>query len=432
MVTSTKRYKNNEVKLAVDKKSNTLQLWLPKKYSEMYYGSRQKAISFGAKETEENWTLAEQARLQLQIDLNQGKFDPEDVLKYKHPSKQASKGYIPKGQQKKWGLYELWRKYADMKKSVVAETTYSLSYAEGRWMDKYFRKLKHQSINRASDQSEIRKELSEVVQGKDSLVRCFQTLSSMINWAIQEELLPKDHPNRFGQFRKEQEQFNRRNQLGKQQPPAKFKNLGENNREKIAFTWEEAEAIIETFHNRLNQYQGVDYLAYMVEFLFLTGMRHGEARALKWGDVSKDGTRLTIARSYSEDYSGNYIMKSTKNGKERELPLNHRAQEVLKNIKPDYAKPEDPIFVKPRKNERIKDELQKVWTGNRSYKSVILPLVEQGKVSQYLKPYATRKTFITRQLQNGVDPKTVAYWVGDNVETIMEYYSDINREIVPV
>jgi site-specific recombinase XerD len=61
-----------------------------------------------------------------------------------------------------------------------------------------------------------------------------------------------------------------------------------------------------------------------------------------------------------------------------------------------------------------------------------MPLVEEGKVSQYLKPYATRKTFITRQLQNGVDPKTVAYWVGDNVDTIMEYYSDINREAVPV
>jgi integrase len=433
MTSNNKRYKHNEVKLTVDKKAGSLQLWLPKKYSEQYFGKKQKAISFGVKDTTENRTEAEQARLQLQKDLQQGVFDPEEIIKYKHPSKQASQGYVPKSQQKKWGLYELWRKFAETKKSVVAETTYAKKYSEGCFYDKYFRELRKQSFGRASDQSEIRNELAEKVEGKTILVMCYQLISSMINWAIDEELLAKDHPNRFGQFRKEQEQFNKRNQLGRQESPAAFQGVGENNREKIAFTWEEAQAIIEAFHNRHNRYPGVDYLAYMVEFLFLTGMRHGEARGLNWSDVSKDGRRLTIARSYSEvGMNGKHTMKATKNGKVRELPLNQRAQEILREIRPNCPNANDPIFVDV-KGRRLKiSSMYIVWAGKRGIKSPIMPLVEEGKVSQYLKPYATRKTFITRQLQNGVDPKTVAYWVGDNVDTIMEYYSDINREAVPV
>jgi integrase len=433
MTSNHKRYKHNEVKLTVDKKSDALQLWLPKKYSEQYFGKRQKAISFGAKDTLKNRREAEQARLQLQIDLQEGVFDPEEIIKYQHSSKQASRGYVPKSQQKKWGLYELWRKFAETKKSVVAETTYAKKYSEGCVHDRYFRELRKQSFSRTQDQSEIRNELADKVEGKTILVECLKFISSMINWAIDEELLAKDHPNRFGQFGKEQEQFNKRNNLGRQKIPKAFQGIGENNPEKIAFTSDEDQHIISAFHNRRNRYPGVDYLAYMVEFLFLTGMRHGEARGLNWGDVSQDRKRLTIARSYSPvGTNAKHIMKSTKNGKVRELPLNQRAQEILREIRPNCPNANDPIFVDV-KGRRLKClSMYSVWTGQGKIKSPIMPLVEEGKVSQYLKPYATRKTFITRQLQNGFDYKTVAYWVGDEVVTTMEYYSDINWQAVPV
>ena len=433
MTKETRKYKNNEVKVTVDNKSGMLQFWIPSKYAQQYFGKKQKPFSFGAKATEENWTLAERTRLDIQADLQQGTFDPQDLAKYKHPSKRRDYASSIKAKAKEWKLYDLWRKFAKSKKNKVAETTYSVYYAEGCTIDKNFKNLKAQSFSTAPQQSEISDELAEKVKGKSQLVKLYQTLSSLINWAVKEELLPKEHPNRFGEYRKEQVAFNRRNNLGKLEAPAKFENVGEHNREKIAFTWEEAQEIIKAYHNRYNRSgKGLDHLAYMVEFLFLTGMRHGEARGLSWKDVSKDWSKLTIAKSYSINYNGSYVLKSTKNGKVRDLPLNPRAQEILKKLWEEKEhNPDDPIFQKDGKRF-IFSPLYYSWAGKNSYKSIILPLIKQGKVSQYIRPYATRKTFITRQLQNGIDPKTLAYWVGDEVETIMEFYSDVNREVVPV
>lgn len=433
MKSMTKKYKQNEVKLIAEKSSNMLQLWLPKKYAERHYGKRQKAISFGAKATEENWLLGEQARIQLQLDLDQDNFDPSNVIQYKHPSKQQTfQSHIT--QLKNWTIYELWRKFAESKRGVVAETTYLHSYQEGSYIDNYFKALSQQTFSRSQEQEQIKNELSKIVGGRRVLVDCYKHLTAMIRWGIETELLSKDQRNRFPQFRKEQEQFNKRNNLGKAKPPTKFTKVGEQNREKIAFTWQEAEAIISAYHNRKNhKYEGIDYLAYLVEFLFLTGVRHGEARALSWGDISLDGKNIKIAQSYSKIANTyNYTMKSTKNGKERTLPLNHRTQTLLKTIKPECVSSSDPIFMATNGN-RVKGELLwRTWLGYGEVHSIILSLIEQGKVTQYLPPYATRKTFITHQLQNGIDPKTLAYWVGDEVETIMKYYSDVNREAIPI
>lgn len=430
----TKKYQHNEVKLVAEKSSNKLQFWLPKKYAEQHYGKRQKAISFGVKATKENWLLAEQARIQLQLDLEQDNFDPANVIKYKHSSKQQT-SHSRIAQFKDLTLYELWRKFAESKKGVIAESTYLHRYQEGTYLDNYFKSLSQQNFSHPQQQEEIKNELSEKVGGKTVLVDCYEHLGAMIRWGIEIELLPRDHRNRFPQFRKDQEKFNKRNNLGKAKLPMKFTTVGQQNREKIAFTGQEAEAIIAAYHNRpQTKYEDTDYLAYFVEFLFLTGVRHGEARALNWGDISSDGTQITIARSYSKIANTyGYTMKSTKNGKERTFPLNHRTQRLLETIKPANVSSNDPIFVATNGN-RVKGELLwRTWLGYGEVSSIILSLIEEGKVTQYLKPYATRHTFITHQLKNkNVDPKTLAYWVGDEVETIMKYYSDIDREALPI
>jgi len=49
----------------------------------------------------------------------------------------------------------------------------------------------------------------------------------------------------------------------------------------------------------------------------------------------------------------------------------------------------------------------------------------------YIDPYSTRRTFISIEAQSGVDPKTVADIVGDNVETILKHYYQGREDHVP-
>lgn len=194
--------------------------------------------------------------------------------------------------------------------------------------------------------------------------------------------------------------------------------------------------IILTFHNRYSKFKNIDYTAYAVEFLFLTGMRMGELFALNWGDVHLGGKSIYIAKSYSRVRRQGHELKSSKNGEVREFRLTPRGQEILQQIKPGNADSDSPIFLSVTGKRMTNRAIEVPWRGEKSKnrtpsKSLLLPLIKAGKIRQYLKPYATRATFITQQIKNRIDPKTIAYWVGDTPETIMRYYADYDEEVLP-
>jgi hypothetical protein len=61
-------------------------------------------------------------------------------------------------------------------------------------------------------------------------------------------------------------------------------------------------------------------------------------------------------------------------------------------------------------------------------------LLDEGKLSQpiYRSPYATRHTFITRQINAGLPIGTVAAWVGDDPATIAKHYLGADSTRVPL
>lgn len=430
-----RNYSNNEVKVFVDNKSDYIYFKLPKRDSEYYFGKRQKTISFGVQDTPENQKLAEETRVHLQGDLIRGSFDPNDQLKYKHPAKQ-NQLYVSQEQFKSWTLYELWQEFAEYKKSVVNEQTYASSYDEKSTYSNYFRRLSTKAISTPQSQLQIKNELSEMVAGLYLLVKCYDRLSSMIEWAKEMRIFSQEQQNLFSKFKKEQEKFNKRNRKGKQKPPVKFQKIGEKQENRKGFSYNEMQEIIFSFHNRYNRFKNIDYTAYAVEFLFLTGMRMGELFALNWGDVHSDGKFINISKSYSRVRRQGHKLKSSKNGEIRDLPLTPRAQEILKQLKPDNPDPDSPIFLSTKGKRMTNRAIELSWRGEESKKrtyckSILSPLVETGKIRQYLKPHATRATFITQQIKRRIDPKTIAYWVGDTTETIMKYYADHNEEILP-
>jgi integrase len=71
------------------------------------------------------------------------------------------------------------------------------------------------------------------------------------------------------------------------------------------------------------------HYAPFVEFLFGTGVRIGEARALQVGDFNPRNNRLTVARTWSRE-KGSEVLTTTKNGKDRRFPVAGGIAEILK------------------------------------------------------------------------------------------------------
>ena len=76
------------VRVKDDGKGN-LTLQLPSIYAQRYYGKKQMPISFGAKNIPSNMSKAMDASLELQSDLENNVFDPENLAKYKHSSQRV-------------------------------------------------------------------------------------------------------------------------------------------------------------------------------------------------------------------------------------------------------------------------------------------------------------------------------------------------------
>ncbi|WP_228058291.1 hypothetical protein [Nostoc sp. LEGE 12447] len=65
--------------------------------------------------------------------------------------------------------------------------------------------------------------------------------------------------------------------------------------------------------------------------------------------------------------------------------------------------------------------------------AVALSCFDLLKVVPYLKAYSTRHTFATCAIAFGVSPEKVAYWIGDNVQTVLRYYChpDVTKSECP-
>lgn len=153
-------------------------------------------------------------------------------------------------------------------------------------------------------------------------------------------------------------------------------------------------------------YRSVDWSLF-AEFMLQTAMRTGEVRALKWTDI-KDG-RVLVHSNYTLTHG---LKNSTKTNKQRWVPLNQRAQEILDQL------PRESEFVFP-------------WNRN-AFQSFFLTRMNElhsaGLIEKRYRPYDLRHVAISRWLEAGIPVTQAANWAGNTSEVIWKHYAGSTTE----
>jgi integrase len=204
--------------------------------------------------------------------------------------------------------------------------------------------------------------------------------------------------------------------------------------DKRAFTAQERDIIIKAFYESENENER--QIAPLIEFLFLTGCRPGEAFALVWDNVKFDNGFIWFNKSYSSKIKD---VKVTKNNGIRQFYLYPRLTALLERIKPDDVKSKDLVFKQENGRTYSTGYHGNLWLGRtRSvndiayhYPGVVTRLIEAGKLTQYLAPYHARHTFITLTAwANKENPNALVLLAAcceNSIEVILKHYMDVDH-----
>lgn len=179
------------------------------------------------------------------------------------------------------------------------------------------------------------------------------------------------------------------------------------------FSENEVVAILQGFQASPYYSHYLDFVA----FLLGTGCRPGEAVGLRWLNISKDFSTVTICRSMTKG-----IERPTKTKKPRTVSLLRSTSTMLKT-RSDSCKPSlsDLVFTTPAGLPvDIQNFRRRAWT--QVLKNAGIP---------YRKTYATRHTAISHALANGANYIDVAKATGHNPQVMHTHYANsINKSSV--
>lgn len=148
-------------------------------------------------------------------------------------------------------------------------------------------------------------------------------------------------------------------------------------------------------------YRKVDWSLF-AEFMLQTAMRTGEVRAAKWSDI-KEG-RLLVHSNYTLTHG---LKDSTKTNKQRWVPLNPRAQEILESMprNSDYIFPWNRVAFQSFFGKRMSE------------------MHSAGLIEKRYRPYDLRHVAISRWLEAGIPVTQAAQWAGNTSEVIWKHYA---------
>lgn len=376
--------------ITIDKRSKRLVIrFRVRGYRRQFY------IASSLKDSSRNRELVRLKRDAISTDILLDRFD-ESLDSYQFKPRNIKPVTLEPKKKYEYNLSELWDKFTQYKTAFVEKTTLAVRY---RAVERYIEKLPDNSLENAV-------ECRNWMLSNISLYMAYENLASFkscCEWAVDSKLIP-DNPYEKLTINKP-----------KRKTDDDFK----------AFTTKQRDIIISAFecHRKHSHYTP------LIKLLFWAGCRLGEAFALTWGDISDDCTKISITKSCN--MLG--IKKGTKNNKKRIFPTqeNSKLQSLLLEIKPINYKKTDLIFRSKTGAKINSDIIQNFWneaegSQKNKYPGVVRELVDQGVIPYYLKPYATRHTFITWAITHGISPDKVALWVGDEVTTILKNYCHPN------
>lgn len=143
----------------------------------------------------------------------------------------------------------------------------------------------------------------------------------------------------------------------------------------------------------------------LATFMVQTGLRTGEARAVRVKDIKDD--RMLVHANYTLKYG---LKPSTKTNRQRTVPLNEVAMGIVSRCRPDA---EGYLF--PWEREAFMS-----FFGYH-----MKALFEKGRIAHRYRPYDLRHTAISQWLHMGVSVAQCAAWAGNTAETIWEHYCGV-------
>ena len=382
---------------------------LTHKLTRVYYpeAKSNRRIATGLTDCPENRGKVEQIAWAIHYDVLAGNFDLS-LVKYGLVALEVVEPIKPK----ELSVLEVYDRYTQSREGEVAETTLELM------LKGQFRSAILEATQAVGDDAlEIRNHLLKN-RCLENAKKCLSYLEKAHQLGIKHEYVAK---NPFLDMASEIK-------LNKGKKKTIDDSDDENDESDTkAFTIDEMNAIINAFSS--SHYRR--HLASIIKFLFWTGCRTGEAIGLKWRDVKWDKELIVIKRTYSVDLKR---FKPTKTGVVRFFPMPKDGQ--LWNLLKSLPKGEldDIVFTNKKGGIIDRERLSKTWRGDTSSGSpgVIPELIAQNKVSQYLKLYATRHTFISHQVNiHKIPITTVAQWVGNGAMVSNNSYLDRDRMTVP-
>ncbi|BCL38352.1 tyrosine-type recombinase/integrase [Nostoc sp. MS1] len=397
-----------DVRVGTDKGS--LRLQFSSRISQKFYQKKQAYKGLGRSDTTENrqWADGIARRIQADIDHPDGLFDPT-LVKYLEVKAMTSVIQLPTAKPLP-KLGELWDDFSQWKYRTkqIAETTYlkkyciSYKHVLSSYLDK---ELTEETANSLIEDMVNRTKGKEVVK----ILLCLLSQLCQKNGITDYFYEVKSHYS----------------------IPKKSKQLSEVEDYK-AYTVEERDLIIDSF--RSHPKPSVNQISDLIEFLFLTGCRHGEALALTWGRIKLDKGWIIFKESYDSQTN---ITKGTKTDVDRLFKMQGmtRLINLLKRLYGEGKSNDELVFTTPDGKRLRRTYIQRAWQYNTvvvngrpyTYNGVVMELAEEGKL-QYLKPYSTRHTFISIQANNGADLALLADSCGNSVDVIIEHYLDKDRD----
>jgi integrase len=151
---------------------------------------------------------------------------------------------------------------------------------------------------------------------------------------------------------------------------------------------------------------GVNWSTF-AEFMLQTAMRTGEVRALSWDDI--DDNRVLVHCNYTLTHGHK---ASTKTNKQRWVPLNARARELID------AQPKDDRYIFPWNR----------YTFQSFFRDRVDKLHSAGLVKGRYRPYDLRHVAISRWLEAGIPVAQAASWAGNTSEVIWKHYANATQE----
>jgi len=147
-----------------------------------------------------------------------------------------------------------------------------------------------------------------------------------------------------------------------------------------------------------------NHYEHFVKFLLCTGVRIGEARALRWQHITETG--IWIGEALDRWHN----VRSTKTGRARIIPINDNLRTILGSP----GNSADLVFTSIHGTPIDCRNFARSWE-----KLLIAANVE------YRKPYTLRATFVSICLQSGMSPLEVASLCGHSSQVLFQHYAGL-------